>query len=252
MANLRADARTAGVPIFLYGPLGLEDRLPLSQKGFPRVTFVVTPTEALSFKPVFSREMARMGTRPLSSAERNSYALHATELLALAASRPGGPFAAAVVACEPELTAALSQPLSAAPASVALSDVPSPNAQRSLADVVIDAARPFEQRARAGADLARSLQRFGPLVSAEQESKLAEEYDGVSEPAIKAILGQVIGALRPKSAVVGPRLRNIHPNSALSSGSEPPPAPEPAAESGPAPAPAPAPAPEPGPEPAAP
>ncbi len=58
MTNLRADARTAGIPIFLYGPLRSQDRIDGLLKRFPRVAFVVSPVE-----PNLSREQIGRGSR---------------------------------------------------------------------------------------------------------------------------------------------------------------------------------------------
>src|SRR5262249_32658399 len=142
-----------------------------------RVAFLVTPTDTAAFKPVWERELAKMGARPLSQAERESYARGATELLALIASRPGNPFEVNLSAAQPALVLALSNPPTGLAASAALGDVPGREAQRGLADILLDPSKPAELRLNAAARVARSIQRFGPLVTAEQERRLAEALD---------------------------------------------------------------------------
>lgn len=225
VANLRADAATAAVPIFVYGPQAIENKLSDVVLGYPRVAFVVTPTDSALFKPVFERALHEMGMRPLTNAERAAYSQHAAALLAAIATRPGNPYEPDLPAAERALATALNHPPSATSASVALGDVPSQDAQRSLADIVLEPGKPAALRLRAASDLARSLQRFGPLVTADQETRLLAEFDAVrSDPALKAALAEVLGALRPHPAVIGPRLRNFNPASVLASPSPAPPA----------------------------
>ena len=51
------------------------------------------------------------------------------------------------------------------------------------------------------------MQRFGPLVAADQEVKLLAAFDSETDPALRTALGTVIGSLRPKAASTGARLQ---------------------------------------------
>ena len=101
-------------------------------------------------------------------------------------------------------------------------DVPRPAAQRGLADVLIDPGQPAALRLGAAQQLAKSIQRFGPLVAAGQEPKLLETFRQEADPALRAALGAVVGALRPRSALAGARLRSLESSAAT------PPSPAPA------------------------
>jgi HEAT repeat protein len=216
MANLRADARTAGLPVFVHGPLRRQGTLENGMMASDaRTSFVVTPVDASTFKTVLERELGRMGIRALDAAEKEALAARATELLAEAATRPNSPFAADIPAAEPALSAALRQASTASSASKALGDIPDVNAQRSLADALLDPSRSAEQRLQAASDLARSLQRFGPLISAGQEQRLASLVDDPAQQALHAAASEVIGALRPRPEAVGARLRRVDPTSVL-------------------------------------
>jgi hypothetical protein len=206
LANLRADARTAGLPIYIVGPLASQVDLGSLLDRFPGVKFVVTPTDAKTL----DRQLA-FGGRPrlISDEERSSYAKEAAVLLAQIAARPGSPFASDLNRIEPELTTALNLPETSLAASAVLGDVADPNAQRGLADVLIDPSKPWPLRVSAAAHLARSVQRFGPLVAADQEAKLLSAFDREVDPALRTALGTVIGALRPKAAPIGARLRRL-------------------------------------------
>jgi hypothetical protein len=194
LTNLKSDARTANLPVYIYGPLNLErDRSGLLA-SFPGARFLVQPVSAAILETL-------LGGRPakLTAADRAGYASSAASLLARIAGQPKSPYGADLSASEPELTIALNQPETSQAASSALGDVPNPDAQQSLADVVLDPSRPVELRRTSASQLARSIQRFGPLVSADQEALLAAEFRAEADPQFRTALGTVITALRAQS-----------------------------------------------------
>ena len=82
-----------------------------------------------------------------------------------------------------------------------------PDAQRGLADLVLDPSKPTPLRQSTAAMLVRSIQRFGPLLAADQEVRLLAAYDQESDLALRTSLAAVLGALRPKPAVTGLRMQ---------------------------------------------
>jgi HEAT repeat protein len=194
LSNLKSDTRTAYLPVYVYGPLDLEINRPNLPANFPGVKYLVQPAS-----PAILENL--LGGRPskLSNTERAGYAHEAASLLSRIASERRSPFAADLSAAEAALVVALSQPGTSLAASTALGDVPSPDAQRSLADVVIDPSRPADLRKSSATQLARSIKRFGPLVAADQETRLVSEFDAESEPQLRAALGAVVTALRAQA-----------------------------------------------------
>ncbi len=194
LTNFQSDARTANLPVYIYGPLNLERDRFLLRESFPNARFLVQPTSAAILESL-------LGGRPtkLNPAERTGYASEAASLLARIASQPKSPYAADLTASEPALSIALNQPETSLAASSALGEVPSPDAQQSLADVVLDPSRPVELRRTSAAQLARSIQRFGPLVSGDQEASLAAESRTEADDQLRQALGTVIATLRSKS-----------------------------------------------------
>ena len=194
LTNLKSDSRTARLPVYIYGPLKLEhDRSGLLE-SFPAARFLVQPASA----PILER---LLGGRParLTEADRTGYANEATALLARIAGQPKSPYFTDLKASEPSLTVALSQSDTSLAAASVLGVVPDKDAQQSLADVVLDPSRPAKLRSTSAAQLSRSIQNFGPLVSAEQEVQLAAEFQGETDAQFRAALGTVIAALRAKS-----------------------------------------------------
>jgi hypothetical protein len=193
LTNLTTDARTAKLPVYVYGPRNLDVTRASLLTSFPGVKFVVQPLDPVTLERL-------MGGRPvrLSDAERARYAREATALLARVATQPDSPMAADLPEAEPALAAALNTPETSLAAATALGDVPAATAQRSLADAVLDPARPIELRRAAADRLARSIRRFGPLVAADQEVRLAADSrpDQETDARLRASLAAVVENLR--------------------------------------------------------
>jgi hypothetical protein len=212
LTNFQTDARTSNLPVYVYGPLNLEIRRPYLVTSFPRIKYLVQPVDAAALERLLGGKPAK-----LTDAERASYAQEATALLARIASQPNSPLAADLTAAEPALAAALRTPGTSLAASTALGDVADPSAQRSLADTVLDPSRPIELRRASATQLARSIQRFSPLVAADQETKLVSEFQEEQDPQLRAALGTVVGLLRAHSEAAQRAPKSPRP--AASSGS---------------------------------
>jgi len=168
----------------------------------------------------------------LSDAERAAYARESTELLAQIAARPGSPFEPELSLAEPALRIALNS--ASDPAATALSEVAMLDAQRGLADVVLDPSKPTPLRQSTAAVLVRSIQRFGPLLVADQEVRLLAAYDRETDLTLRTSLAAVLGALRPKPAVTGLRMQQYGLAPAPTSAPGEPPAPATSEASSPA------------------
>jgi hypothetical protein len=213
VTNLRADARTAGLPIFLVGPQKLEDKLGLTLSRFPLTGFVIiAPGQPETLKTQLDRLLGRMGAQtPLSDTERTQYASAASALLARISGETNSPFESTFTQAAPALSRALNNPATAPSATMALSDVPVPDAQRDLASLALDSSRPAELRSSAGYNLARSVQRFGSLLTDEEERRLLDMATSESNPSLRISASAVVGALRPESKSIGDRLRTFSP-----------------------------------------
>jgi HEAT repeat protein len=214
LTNLKSDARTADLPVFVYGPLNLELTRPNLRASFPKVKFLVQPVNAQALASQLQRPPAK-----LSEAERLRYAHEAAELLARIAAQPNSTFAQDLTAIEPALAAALSLPETSLAVSKTLGNVPDADAQRSLADAALDPSNSPELRRSCVTELARSVKRFGPLVSADQEKQLAAEARTESDPEIRKGLDTAVAALRAR-ATSGRGVRSLQrPRSPGASGS---------------------------------
>lgn len=197
LTNLRSDPRTAGIPIFIVGPLDYQNQFAPKLESFPDVKFLVTPADTRLLKDQLDRGLASLGVRPLSAEERTELAKKAAGLLAEIARSPGSPFEADLPAAEPMLSQALNGPVAAIEAGQALGDIPGTDSQRALADVALDPSKPAPVRLNTAQQLARNIRRFGPRLSSEQERRLVEELGQEADPTFRDALAAVVGALKP-------------------------------------------------------
>jgi HEAT repeat protein len=195
LANLQADARTAGLPLFVYGPYDLRIKRPNLERGFPGIRYLVPPLDAATLE----RELKPL-PRALPAEERARYAREAVTLLDRIARNGRSPMAADLRAVEPELTAALNSPETVQAAASALSELPDPDAQRSLLDLVLDPSRPANLRRSAADRVVHSIQRFKPLITARQEARLVATLDQEADPGVRAGLASIIKVLKPAAS----------------------------------------------------
>ena len=194
LANLQADARTAGIPIFVYGPYDLRIKRPNLERDFPGIRWIVPTSDAR----ILEKELKG---RPsvLTEADRMGYAKEAAALLARLAADHKSPLSKDLASVEPALSLALGSPATARSAAAALSELPDPDAQRSLFALVLDPSRPADLRSEAAALLVRSIKRFKPLLTARQESQLSRAFDQEQDESIRTAMEAILTAMKPAS-----------------------------------------------------
>ena len=137
----------------------------------PEFRFLVQPVDAATLK----RQLKNLPAA-LAETERTHYSHEAAVLLAKIAQGFKGPMAAHLAVAEPALAGALSVSKTTSIAAAALSDLPDANAQRSLATLVLDPSRDPSLRRQTAAQLVRSIQRFGRLITADQEVAACHDH----------------------------------------------------------------------------
>jgi hypothetical protein len=191
LANLSADSRTRAIPIFIYGPLNVQYKRPNLAYDYPGIKFVVQPGDPEMLKKQLTGLPA-----PLGDQERAGYAREAVALLARITTDRLVSLTASLTAAEPALSVAVFRADTSAAAATVLGDVPDPDAQRSLAAVVLDPSQPLDLRKQTASRLVLSIKRFGPLISAYQESRLAATVREETDPNLRTELLAVVSALR--------------------------------------------------------
>jgi hypothetical protein len=198
LANLQTDSRTAAIPIFIYGPINVQFKHPNLERDYPGIRYLVQPVDAAMLK----RQIRDLPVG-LSNTERAGYAREASELLVQIAKARNGPLAVDLSAAEPALSTALREAQTGPAAATALADVPDPDAQRSLAELILDPSRPMPLRKGSTTELIRSIKQFGRLISATQEARFASLVRAEEDAELRADLEAVVRALRPAQTKTG-------------------------------------------------
>jgi HEAT repeat protein len=191
LANLKADSRTAAIPLFIYGPLNVPYEHPSLERDYPGIRFVVHPVDAAMLK-----QQIKDLPNALDETERAGYAREAALLLAGLAKNGKSSLAVDSIVAEQALSAALHADETSVAAATALSYVADPDAQRSLAELALDSTRPKALRRQSATELLGSIRRFGPLLAAQQEARLKTLIDDEDDPNLRAELEAISRSLR--------------------------------------------------------
>lgn len=222
LANLRADARTASIPIILHGPADLQPKMRQHLNGFPSVTFASLCETTADFELQVGAFLKRTRSAPLSPEERMAQKSAAAAWLAhIANGRRTRVFN--LSAAERGLAQSLADEKLASDALEALSEIASGTSQTQIAQSVIDPQMPLELREAAAAKLAFHIQRFGLAISKSLVEDLRKVWADPQTPAsLHTSVGSVIGSLKPDSTRVGRRLKSFQPGAAPPATEEPP------------------------------
>lgn len=197
LANLRADARTAGLPVLLHGLTeDIGRRMLLYTTTDPLTEYLIVPPDPGALGVQIRRIMDRLkAPRGLEDGERQELARSAAELLAEVAGRPRGAFVQDLPKAEAALASTLRTARLGSSSSATLAVVPTVDAQRDLAELALDPSRPRSVRVEAATRLAASLKRFGPLLTDSQERRLAQALDTESDAELRTAFVAAIRAM---------------------------------------------------------
>lgn len=208
LANLRADSRTASIPIVIYGPAYLRPELARVVARNAPATFVTESSTDRDFMDQVVPFMKSVTTPPLSPQEQAQQKGAAAYWLATIAS---GNLSRIfdVSQAEGELAAAVEDPTVATNALMALAGINTPAGQRRLAEIALNTQFDDNVRQTAANQLAYHIQNHGLLLTKEQVIDVHSGWKSAESPAVKTALAGVIGSLRPNATIVGERLRQF-------------------------------------------
>ncbi|NOX57124.1 MAG: hypothetical protein GXP27_22365, partial [Planctomycetes bacterium] len=205
VANLRADVRTANIPIAIYGPDPTAARIQRLLQQYPLMTYVVETTSSRDLKGQLRPFLSRLGAPPLTRQQRKRLREAAAFWFAhLANGRRTEIFD--IAPAEAALRRAILEPELAHSALVALGSIATASAQKSLLEAALNENLAGENRVTAALQLGFHIQRFGFLMSPADVERLRAAWDRATEAEMRTALSAVIGVLRPKAAQVGRRL----------------------------------------------
>lgn len=214
VANLRADARTAGIPIVIYGPESIEPNVRRLVTDYPLVDFVLEGPQ--SFKIGIRTFLARLTTPTATQEQRAQQRSEAGFWFShIADGRRSDVFD--ITRAEEALFSAVDEPNVAGNAVVALGSIATPSAQERLQELAVGQARDAELRETAAVQLAFHIQKHGLLLDRSQVNEVNAALEAAAEPTLRTALSSVVGSLRPTSARVGELLQSL-PEAALPTG----------------------------------
>lgn len=210
LANLRADARTAAIPIVVYGAETTRDQVARVVLRSSPAVFIAESSSATDFLHQFQPFQQGLKSPPMSAQERNLQKLDAVYWLAtLAAGR--GPRVFDIAQAEKELVLVSEDPAAGPNAIVALGGIATGSAQKRLSDVALNTQLDPALREAAASQLAFHIQRFGLLLTKDSVAAVHAGWVAAQEPGLKAAFASVVGVLRPNAALVGERLQQYTP-----------------------------------------
>ncbi len=208
VANLRADARTAGIPIAVVGD---EIRIAAVERMIvrdPLMVYLQRPANLKGLRDQLNPFLRGLATEPLSAAERGEIQRASVDLLVyLADGRRSSVFD--LRPAEAGLHLAIQVPELADGAVYALAAIATTTAQDRLSTTLLQPDLAVGIRARAAALLAFHIQKHGVLLSKARVEELRTAHDEESSAGVKSSLAAVLGALGPSASRIGRSLRAI-------------------------------------------
>lgn len=206
IVNLRADARTSGIPIIVYGPESMKPVVARISDQYPMVGFALNgPT---TFKRAVRLFLGRLSTPPLSAKQRAAQTREAGFWFAhIAGGRRTDTFN--IDAAEDALYDAVNDPGVGENAVIALGAIATASSQERLQEITTSVARDEALREMAALQLAFHIQRFGVLLSEGRVREIQVSLQAAPAGALKTALSSVVGSLRPSPQRVTELLKSL-------------------------------------------
>lgn len=208
LANIRADSRTAAIPVVVYGPDATRAQVARLVTRSNPATYISESASADDFIHQYRPFVQGRKSPALSAQERNQQQVAAAYWLATLASARGTKVFD-VSRAEAELSL-VAETLDAGPnAIIALGGIASATAQRRLSALALNASLDASLREAAASQLGYHIQRFGLLLTKDEVAAVHAGWMEAQLPATKSALAGVIGTLRPNPTLVGERLQQF-------------------------------------------
>lgn len=210
IANLRTDARTAFIPIVIYGDDNLRTRIERQAESYPRVRFVLKTSDpsimAKQVAPFLRTTTADAITQPQRVATRQA----ALNWLVQLADRKQASLFDLKPAENALLTATNDDELGDS-AVYALGGIATTSAQAKLFEVSTAVSRAVPIRERALAQLAAHMQRHGVLLTELQIDEFRKAARQETDPQLQTAFAAALGSLNPDLARAGEVLKAVPP-----------------------------------------
>ncbi len=208
IANLRADARTAGLPIVIYGPTFLEDEHTLDVQRTPRSMYMVYSDKRPEVERQLKPFLDQILSAPLTPGQRARRAQAAMYWLNRIADRHQNIFDIEPVT--ESVFEAINTPELAPGAINILATIGTARAQALLGEAVLSHTFEEELREQAALALALHVQRHGLLLEMEMVGAIKELWTSEPDPAVQTALAAFVGTLKASPSLVERRLKEFN------------------------------------------
>ena len=199
VANLRSDARTAFVPIVIYGDESLRARIERLADKYSRVRFVLKISDSTIMAKQVSAFLRNVNTDAITQQQRAATRQAALAWLTQLADRKQASLFDLKPAEDALLTAINEEQLGES-AVFALGGIGSPSAQSKLFEVSTAVSRPAPIRSRALSQLAGHMQRHGVLLTELQTDEFRKAARQETDPQLQTAFAATLGSLKPDLA----------------------------------------------------
>ena len=210
IANIRSDARTAYIPIAIYGDEKLQTRIERLAESHPRVRFVLQTSDATLMSKQVLRFLRAANTNTITQQQRTATRQAALAwLVQLADRRQASLFD--LKPAENALLTATNEPDLGESAVFALGAIATPTAQAKLFEIGAAASRPAPIRERALAMLAAHIQHHGVMLTELQIDEFRKAARQESDPQLQTAFAATLGSLTPDLARASEVLKAVSP-----------------------------------------
>jgi len=208
IANFRADARTAGLPIVVYGPTFMENELLTTVQRTSRCMYLVYSDKRKDVEKQLTSFLTAQTAPTLTAQQRAVRAESSAYWLAqIAQGSRSGIFDLAPAA--ESLFNAIRNPALASDAVAILAKIPTNESQMFLAETVVALKQLPEVRQQAALSLAFHVQKHGLLIEKELIVDLKALWKNEQDPEVQTALTSVIGSLKPSTAMTESRMQSF-------------------------------------------
>jgi tetratricopeptide (TPR) repeat protein len=206
ITNFRADSRTSGIPIFIYGPESGKHKVISLLTRYEQVHYLVQVTSKENLDPQLKPFVSLFSGNHIPQDQRRMMMKKAVTLLKNISNEklthlfPLHP-------AERALHLALQDQELVLDALEALSSIPSRETQNALQQLVINRNLPKDQRLLAATILGNHIQKHSLLLTNKDVLAVKILWKQESDPQIANALSSIMGILQPNSSRVGTRLK---------------------------------------------
>lgn len=229
LANLKNDPRTMDVPVVIYGATITERDVRVYVKQFRGVSYIELPVTSDDLRRQMAGTIGKGAEAPLTAEERSTKSLRAAEALSFLGAGHRR-YLYDFTPIEGVLLTTVENTHLAAYLVPVIATLPSVAAQKRLEDVAVDEGQPNDVRVMATQQLAAHIRQFGLLLPKDQIDRIRASWEQTSDPRLYSEMAAVVGILKPNSALVGQRLRQVPSLTAPAPGPATAAPPEPAAD----------------------